>query len=265
MYLWAVLALIAVVATFPASMLQEPIVQDHTQGYRFDPLLHLPGTSPYFDAIGFGLEHTAPLGCKVTAASYMIRHGAIYANDDEYQEYIKPFLFKLEQQRDGWQGPLAFMSQWESPILEDHLEDLTPSGARDAFKVGGHLVKRYPDLAPTVRKIIADKKPRTFDTAIALSKAFPNHEDIEVVQFLHNTNGSLDTLTPHKSCAAFSKGKSSQYGVEALECLSKSCFDQRISRKYANIEFRAWNSADGHLCQQLCIKSIAETGAFHPV
>jgi hypothetical protein len=24
---------------------------DHSQGYEFDPLLHLPGTSPYFDAV----------------------------------------------------------------------------------------------------------------------------------------------------------------------------------------------------------------------
>jgi hypothetical protein len=211
MCLLVLLGITAVVSAFPAPILQEPIVEDHTQGYRFDPLLHLPGTSPYFDAVGFGLEHTAPVGCNVTAASYLIRHGAIYANDDEYQEYIKPFLFKLEQHRDGWQGPLEFMSQWVSPILEDHLEDLTPSGARDAFKVGGHLVKRYPDLAPTVKKIVADKKPRTFDTAVALSKAFPNNKDIEVVQFLHNTNGSLDTLTPHKSCAAFSKGTSPLY------------------------------------------------------
>lgn len=59
---------------------QTPIgMQDHSQGYKFDPLLHLPGTSPYFDAVGFGLEHTAPVGCNVTAASYIVRHGAIYA------------------------------------------------------------------------------------------------------------------------------------------------------------------------------------------
>jgi hypothetical protein len=65
---------------------QQPLQPlDHSQGYQFDPLLHLPGTSPYFDAVGFGLEHKAPPGCNVTAASYIIRHGAIYANDDEYE------------------------------------------------------------------------------------------------------------------------------------------------------------------------------------
>jgi hypothetical protein len=25
---------------------------DHSQKYQFDPLLHLPGISPYFDAVG---------------------------------------------------------------------------------------------------------------------------------------------------------------------------------------------------------------------
>ena len=59
---------------------QAPIhAEDHSQGYKFDPLLHLPGTSPYFDAVGFGLKHKPPAGCNVTAASYIIRHGAIYA------------------------------------------------------------------------------------------------------------------------------------------------------------------------------------------
>jgi hypothetical protein len=56
---------------------QAPInAEEHSQGYKFDPLLHLPGTSPYFDAVGFGLKHKAPDGCNVTAASYIVRHGA---------------------------------------------------------------------------------------------------------------------------------------------------------------------------------------------
>jgi hypothetical protein len=113
---------------------QTPILpQDHSQGYAFEPLLHLPGLSPYFDAIGFGLQHKAPEGCEVIAASYLIRHAAIYANDDEYQKYIKPFLWKLEKNRNGWSGDLEFMEKWQSPILEDKLEEITPSGARMCF------------------------------------------------------------------------------------------------------------------------------------
>ncbi|KAI5201226.1 hypothetical protein AUEXF2481DRAFT_3815 [Aureobasidium subglaciale EXF-2481] len=205
----AVLLLAAPALAFPALVSTEgqtPIgVQDHSQGYKFDPLLHLPGTSPYFDAVGFGLEHTAPVGCNITAASYIVRHGAIYANDDEYEEYIKPFLFRLEKHRDGWSGPLAFMSQWQSPILEDRLEELTPSGARDAEKVGRHLVERYPDLAPHTTRILADKKSRTFDTATNFTRGFPHHNDIEVVRVLENDNGSMESLVPHKLCDNFNK------------------------------------------------------------
>ncbi|KAK4947677.1 hypothetical protein LTR10_013623 [Elasticomyces elasticus] len=203
---WALAPLMTFfVVAHPADRSQAPIIQQHSQGYEFDPLLHLPGISPYFDAVGFGLEHTAPPGCTVTAASYLIRHGAIYSNDDEYEKYIKPFLWKLEQHRDGWSGPLEFMSQWVSPILEDRLEELTPSGAQDAQKVGAHLSKRYPKLVDTVRKVLTDKKSRTYDTAKALVKGFPHPEDIEVLRLKHNHNGSLDSLVPHKTCAAFTK------------------------------------------------------------
>lgn len=179
--------------------------QDHSQGYEFDPLLHLPGTSPYFDAVGFGLEHKAPPGCNVTAASYIVRHGAIYANDDEYDEYIKPFLFKLEKHRQGWSGPLAFLEKWQSPIEEDKLEELTPSGAADAKKVGKHLLERYPDLVPNTTRILADKKSRTYDTATNFTLSFPHASSIEVVRVLQNKNGSMESLIPHKSCAKFSK------------------------------------------------------------
>ncbi|KAF2428080.1 histidine acid phosphatase-like protein [Tothia fuscella] len=186
--------------------LQSPLLpQDHTQNYQFNPLLHLPGTSPYFDAIGFGLQHKVPDGCKVTAASYLIRHAAIYANDDEYETYIKPFLWKLEQNRNGWRGDLKFMEKWHSPILEDRLEEITPSGAEDAMKVGKHLSQLYPELVGTVKKVLADKKPRTFDTAKALVKAFPQHDGVEVVRITHDINGSMDALIPHKSCPNFSK------------------------------------------------------------
>ncbi|ORY04541.1 histidine acid phosphatase-like protein [Clohesyomyces aquaticus] len=192
---------------------QTPIQpQDHSQGYKFDPLLHLPGISPYFDAVGFGLKHKAPPNCKVTSASYLIRHGAIYSNDAEYEEFIKPFLWKLQKHRQGWSGPLSFFEKWQSPILEDKLEDLTPSGAVDAEKVGEHLKERYPDLVPNVRRVLADKKARTYDTAKNLVKAFPNDGDIEIVRILKNETGAMEPLIPHKACDAFNKepGKKEQ-------------------------------------------------------
>jgi hypothetical protein len=161
--------------------------------------------SRYFDAVGFGLNHEAPPHCKITAASYLVRHASIYANDDEYEEYIKPLLFKIEKHRGGFTGSLAFLNKWTSPILEDRLEDITPAGKNDARKVGEHLVERYPHLVSSTKRILADKKARTYDTAVALAGAFPDAEDIEIVRVLRDVNGSMDAIVPHKSCPTFSK------------------------------------------------------------
>lgn len=196
-------AALALPAGPPAQVPLQPL--DHSQGYKFDPLLHLPGISPYFDAVGFGLEHKAPEGCTVSAASYLVRHGAIYANDKEYEEFIKPFLFKLEKHRNGWSGPLAFMEQWQSPIDEEKLEELTPSGAVDAAKVGKHLLERYEDLIPNTKRILADKKSRTYDTAKNMVSAWPHNDTIEIVRVKKNKKGAMEALIPHKSCEAFSK------------------------------------------------------------
>lgn len=134
-----------------------------------------------------------------------MRHASIYANDDEYEEYIKPLLFEIEKHRGEFKGSLEFLNKWTSPILEDSLEDITPAGKSDAKKVGGHLLQRYPHLVPTVKRILADKKPRTYDTAVALAQAFPHSDDIDIVRVTKDVNGSMDSLIPHKSCPAFSK------------------------------------------------------------
>jgi hypothetical protein len=199
----------------PASTTQIPLVpQSHTEGYKFNALLHLPGISPYFDAIGSGLDHAAPQGCEVTAASYLVRHAAIYANDEDYEEYIEPFLLKLNStlssplgkkaRRKGWKGPLEFFNAWENPIddPDNQLEQITPQGIEDAKRVGKHLLSRYPTLVPTTKRIYADKKARTKDTAAAFIAVFP--QDIEVVQVDLNRS-SFHAQDPHKACKAFSK------------------------------------------------------------
>lgn len=127
---------------FPiVSASQIPLLpQSHTQDYKFDPLLHLPGISPYFDAIGAGLNHRAPRGCEVTAASYLVRHAAIYANDDDYEKYMEPLLRKIDgtyaiasKKREGWKGPLKFFDKWKNPIDDPkkQLEMITPQGIKD--------------------------------------------------------------------------------------------------------------------------------------
>ena len=192
--LWAsVAAVTAVQVPFKA--------QSHSQDYKFDPLLHLPGISPYFDAVGSGLDHTAPLNCKVTAATYLIRHGAIYANNKDYDNYIKPFIQKVKHQKSGWTGPLKFLKKWETHIDEDLLEEITPQGKKEAKKVGKHLFSRYPSLVPTTKHIYADKKSRTQDTAKALAKAFDQHVKVRII----DTETSFHAQIPHKACPNFSK------------------------------------------------------------
>lgn len=49
---------------------------DHSQNYQFDPLLHLPGISPYFDAVGpyhpphvTGIAHTNSIQALVSSTN----------------------------------------------------------------------------------------------------------------------------------------------------------------------------------------------------
>lgn len=178
----------------------------HSEDYEFKPLLHLPGISPYFDAVGSGLSHAPPVDCEVTAASYLIRHAAIYANDADYEKYIEPFLKKLGPSRRKHfktKGPFSFLMKWESPIddPESQLEEITPAGKKAAKKVGKHLLSRYPELVATTKHIYADKKSRTQDTAEALAAAFPQKVKVKVI----NTETSFHAQIPHKACPAFSK------------------------------------------------------------
>ncbi|KAF1988374.1 histidine acid phosphatase-like protein [Aulographum hederae CBS 113979] len=234
--------------------LPKPHLTRLDEDFTFDPLFHLPGISPYFDAPGFGLSHNSPLGCKVTAATYLIRHTAIYANDDEYEEYIKPFLSRLAEHRNdkskdktGWTGPLEFLNRWSSPIDEDHLEDITPSGAVDAVEVGTHLLARYPDLVTTVRKILADKKARTYDTAKAFVRAFPQANDIEVVRVHRSDNHSLDIIDPHKTCERFSKSPGAKEMLDFVSVYAEHV-SERL-KQYAPFKLRD-NDVIG--LQQLC-------------
>lgn len=143
---------------------------------------------------------------------YLIRHAAIYANDDDYERYIEPFLKKLNttydtlsgKRRQGWKGSLSFFDKWKNPIYDpaNQLEQITPQGVKDSKKVGKHLLSRYPKLVPTTKKIYADKKARTKDTAAAFVQVFP--QKVEVEEILLNRS-SFHAQDPHKACKAFSK------------------------------------------------------------
>lgn len=234
--------------------------QSHTQGYEFDPLLHLPGISPYFDAVGSGLSHDAPRDCEVTAASYLVRHAAIYANDVDYEKYIEPILKKMDstytaskKHRRGFLGPLAFLDTWQSPITDpaNQLEEITPQGVKDAHQVAKHLLARYPKLVPTTKKIYADKKSRTQDTAAAFADVFPQH--VEVVKI--TLEESFHAQVPHKSCTKFSKAP----GDAELAEFVKHYTNSTISRlqKYSPVPLVAYDIMG---LQQMCGYESAITG-----
>lgn len=154
-------------------------------------------------AVGFGLEHSAPLGCKVTAASYLIRHASIYANDNDYEQFMEPFLSAWEKAEKNFTGPLSVLNDWKSPYtnITEQMEQLTPAGANDSTKVAEHLLQRYPDLVPTTTKVYADKKDRTRDTAKAFIKAFPQKVKLEKI----HAHSEFHAVVPHKSCDKFTK------------------------------------------------------------
>lgn len=63
-------------------------------------------------------------------------------------------------------------------------------------------MSRYPKLVPTTKRIYADKKSRTQDTAKAFVRVFP--QDVEIVE-MHLNRSSFHSQVPHKACKAFSK------------------------------------------------------------
>lgn len=228
-----------------------PPTHPPTDGW--DPLEHMSGIAPYHDAPGADIR--PPQGCKVSSAAFLIRHSCIGGNDDEDDEYMKPFRERLYKYReDGGSfegaGPLAFLKTWESPVTEDTIEQITRPGAEDAFKLGKRLRKLYPHLFPAKdlgKKKAKSKKvqepfkvwtassSRDVDTAKAWVRgAFPKrHEgddgegDGKYLTLIKVPNKDADwsqSLTPHKVCPKFSKevGKPdahewlSHYGPEPL-------------------------------------------------
>ena len=126
---------------------------------------------------------------------------------------MEPFIKKLNstypstltsKKRKGWKGPLSFFEKWANPIDDpkNQLEQITPQGIKDSKKVGKHLLSRYPKLVPTTKRIYADKKARTKDTATAFVKVFP--QKVEVTEINLNRS-SFHAQDPHKACKAFSK------------------------------------------------------------
>lgn len=218
-------------APSPAQLVLErlPLLDDHPD---WDPLEHSSGISPYHDAPGADIK--APNQCRVTAAAFLIRHSSIYANDDEWDAYMKPFVERVEQAKGSFlkDGPLSFLNTWTCPINDDNLEELTQPGIDDAFTLGKRFRKLYPNLLPpkwlgkknknkekkvkTPFKVWTASSSRDVGTAKAFIRgAFPGQQEgddgegdgkyLSLVQVPNKDPNWSASLTPHKVCPRFTK------------------------------------------------------------
>ncbi|GAA6010364.1 hypothetical protein JCM11491_006287 [Sporobolomyces phaffii] len=200
----------------------------------------MSGISPYHDAPNADLR--PPPTCKVSAAATLVRHTSIYANDDEYEDYMKPFIDRVEKAQKHQSktnkipksSPLAFLNDWTSPITDDNLEAVTEPGKADALAFGTKIRDAYGHLLPpkhlgkkkhSAKK--GNKKVPPFKVWSASSKrdvitsqqfikgAFPYWQGgddgegdgtvISLVKVPNNDSSWSEALTPHKVCPAFTK------------------------------------------------------------
>lgn len=174
---------------------------------RFNPLEHSAGISPYFTPHDPPLQSAPPQGCNATRAAYLVRHAAIYANDFDYETYLEPFIQKLQNTSQVWSDTksLKFLSSWTAPINDDELEELTRVGMQEAQSLGSTLHKRYAHLKkPT--KLWASTAERTVKSAQTFIQGFTsNHtKSINLTQVEESEKSGADSLTPYKSCPAYS-------------------------------------------------------------
>ncbi|WWD19579.1 hypothetical protein CI109_104040 [Kwoniella shandongensis] len=204
---------------------------------QINPLKHLSAISPFF----IPNEEPTPLpkGCHLTRVSLLIRHSSILGNDDEFEQTMKPFIDKIagmDKNKIPEEGEWSFLRDWESPIVEENLEQLSKRGKKDAKFLGKYIRKQYDELFPSKKegdvkqskhkkkkgssnppyKVWTASSGRDIETAKAyILGSFPSHQsgddgegDGEVVQLVKVPNKARDwdrSLTPHKACSTFEK------------------------------------------------------------
>lgn len=181
--------------------------------YRFNPLEHSAGIAPYFTPNDPPLQSSPPQGCNVSRAAYLVRHAAIYANDFDYETYLEPFIQKLHNTTQKWSSTksLKFLSNWTAPINDDEIEKLTRVGLQEAQSLGRTLHTRYAHLKkPT--KLWSSTAERTVKSAQGFIKGFTNNhtQSLNLTQIEESEKAGANSLTPYKSCSAYS----SSYGSD---------------------------------------------------
>jgi len=176
----------------------------------FDPLEHLAGIAPYFEPEDPPFDPNPPQGCKVSRAAYLVRHAAIFGNDFDFEEYIDPFLKKLENTTVNWSktGALSFLANWKSPLKEADLEKLTFVGKEEARRLGQKTRKRYPQFRP-MAKIWSSTAERTTESAGSFAAGYGDGPT-GLVAVSEGKEEGANSLTPYKSCPAYSSSRGSE-------------------------------------------------------
>lgn len=199
-----------------------------TSAESFNPLHHLAGIAPTWKPNNPPLDTNPPAGCNATKAAYLVRHAAIYGNDFDYDTYIEPFVEKLAHSAQDWSaaGALSFLADWTPPNEEEHMEEITRVGTHEAMTLGVEVQQRYPDLKPPA-KIWASSADRTVRSADGFILGFTNNHrsEVNLEVIAEERNVGADSLTPYKSCPAYSPA----YGaVQARVCSPLLFHDHHI-------------------------------------
>jgi len=195
----------------------------HTK-YGFNPLEHLGGVAPYFEPHDPPVSPAPPQGCTPVRAAYLSRHAAIYMNDFDYEEYIEPFIAKWQNHTGiDWSKipSLNFLARWTAPVSEAESELLTRMGKLEATALAISLSFRHPGLK-VPQRVWASSAERTAKSAQALIRGFELEENtIELVKIEESKTTGANSLTPYKSCPAYSSSRGSKESSVFLKKFTK--------------------------------------------
>ncbi|KAJ2971825.1 hypothetical protein NQ176_g7508 [Zarea fungicola] len=175
--------------------------------YNFNPLHHLTGIAPYFESQDPPASPDVPHGCIAERAAYLVRHAAIYANDFDYDEYIEPFVKKLDNTTNiQWSKipGLNFLANWQAPISDAEVSILTRVGRLEATQLGVDLNFRYPNFS-VPKQIWTSSASRTLQSAKSLARGLEDAENtVQVHSIYESKEAGANSLTPYKGCPAYS-------------------------------------------------------------
>ncbi|ORY57874.1 histidine acid phosphatase [Pseudomassariella vexata] len=180
--------------------------------YNFNALKHLGRASPYFELLDSQpASPEAPQGCTVTRASYLTRHGAINVNDDDYEDWIQPFLSKWANHTGtDWAhvAPLSFLADYKTPFPPgaDTPEQVTKIGEMEAIELAIDITLRYPHLRVPSR-VWASAPPRTFDSGKAFVRGLHTEDHpVDLVSVVEGNLGGANSLVPYQACTIYHEG-----------------------------------------------------------